>query len=88
MLFGSFAKGTANEASDIDILIVGKKNEALEKELDKFETLYKKEVQAIFLPEKDFDKKNEFVKEIINSHITLSRTEQFVNMLWRIANER
>ena len=88
VLFGSFAKGTANEASDIDILIVGKKNEALEKELDKFGTLYKKEVQAIFLQEKEFDKKNEFVKEITNSHITLSGTEQFVNMLWRIANER
>jgi predicted nucleotidyltransferase len=85
LLFGSFAKGTSNEESDIDILILDR-NISLKKKLKKFGDLYKKATQIISMRKKNFmiDKKKEFIIEILRGHIVLNGTEEFVNMLWRI----
>jgi len=84
LLFGSFAKGTASEESDIDVMMIGKNN-ALENEIEKFGKLYGKEVHAISLPEKDFmTGKNELASEVMKSHAVINNAEGFVGIVWRM----
>ena len=87
LLFGSFAKGTAGEGSDIDIMIIGK-NKALENELEKFGKLYKKQVQVMSLQENDFMRGGELVSEVMKSHVALNNAEGFVDIVWRMKHER
>lgn len=86
LLFGSYAKDTAGEGSDIDVLIIGK-NKALETELDKFGKLYKKQVQVMSMQENDLMRGGELVNEIMKSHIILNNAEGFVNIIWRMKYE-
>lgn len=86
LLFGSFAKGTADKGSDIDIMIIGKNN-ALEDGLEKFGKLYKKQVQVMSLSEGNFMRRGELVNEIMKNHIVLSNAEGFVDIVWGMEHE-
>ena len=87
LLFGSFAKGTINEGSDIDVLIIGK-NKALENDLGKFGKVYKKDMQVMSLQESDFMRRGELVSEVIKNHVALNNAEGFVDIVWRMKHER
>jgi predicted nucleotidyltransferase len=80
VLFGSYAKSTYTEESDIDIFSIGETSiEALGKTIGK----------AIFVKsatEKQFFKgldRDPLVKEVVSSHIVLKNAEKFCDILWR-----
>ena len=75
-LFGSVAKGKAHEKSDIDLLVVVKKNTpfiktTLEEIKEKYEEKY--QIQTIIMQEEEFKKrkKETLVQEIFKSGINL-----------------
>lgn len=59
LLFGSYAKKTYNEKSDIDIMIINKSGKKTIS-FSKYEVLYKKNINPIFITEKEF-------KDMINA---------------------
>jgi len=84
ILFGSYAKEKQTKKSDIDILVINKEGK---KSLffTKYELLYKKNINPIFITKKEFTKmlkdKNENIgKQALQNHIILNNPEEF----WRI----
>jgi predicted nucleotidyltransferase len=78
VVFGSFAKMTAKKESDLDLLLIGKK------EIPKH--LISNDLHKVGLTEKDFLKslKNEedLIKEIEENHIILNNHSFYVNTMW------
>lgn len=81
ILFGSYAKKTQHEKSDIDLLIVNKEgNKSIS--FSKYELLFKKKINPIFVTRREFElmlkDKNENVgKQALKSHIILNNPEGF-----------
>jgi predicted nucleotidyltransferase len=81
ILFGSQAKGTQRENSDIDLLIINKKgNKSIS--FSKYETLFKKKINPIFVTYEEFkqmlNEKSENVgKQALKNHIILNNPENF-----------
>lgn len=79
LVFGSFAKGTANKESDLDLLIVSEKEE-----LPVHLLPYK--IHPINLAENSFIKaikeKETLIKEIEENHIILNNHSSYVNLMW------
>lgn len=81
VLFGSYAKGKETEKSDIDLLIVNKKgNKSLS--FYKYELLFKKKINPIFVTRKEFkdmlkDKEENVGKQALKTHIVLNNPENF-----------
>jgi len=81
VLFGSYAKNTSTEQSDIDLLVInssGKKTLSF----SKYETLFKKRINPIFITFQEFKKmlkeKEENVgKQALKDHIILNNPEKF-----------
>ena len=81
VLFGSYAKKTQTEKSDIDFLIInnnGKKTISF----SKYELLFKIKINPIFITKKEFklmlkDKEENLGKQALYSHIILSNPEGF-----------
>lgn len=81
ILFGSYAKGTATQHSDIDILVVNNKGDK-SISLSKYETLFKKRIDIIFVTRKEFitmlNEQDENVgKQALKNHIILQNPENF-----------
>lgn len=81
VLFGSYAKGIAKENSDIDILVINNKGEK-SISLNKYETLFKKKIELIFVTKKEFiamlNEEGENVgKQALKNHIILQNPEGF-----------
>ena len=81
VLFGSFAKGTQRQTSDIDILVINKKGE---KSLSffKYELLFKKKINPIFVTKSEFitmlhEKEENVGKQVVENHIILNNSEHF-----------
>jgi len=72
VLFGSYAKGTEKDNSDIDILILGKCNED---EINKMSNVFNKEISLKIYPK---FKKDILTKEVIKNHIIIKNTEQII----------
>jgi uncharacterized protein len=74
-LFGSYAKGSYDEWSDIDVLLVSDVFQGvrfLDKEkIRKISLKYNHNISPIPFNTKDFDTTNLFIKEIINTGIQL-----------------
>lgn len=75
-LFGSYAKLTYTQASDVDIAIVLKKEDAagekrIEKEIQKIAAKQQENIQTHYLEEKDLEEKDPFIKEITQHGIPL-----------------
>ncbi len=81
VLFGSYAKKTQTERSDIDLLIInkdGKKSISF----SKYEVLYKIKINPLFITKKEFrlmlkDKEENVGKQALYNHIILSNPEGF-----------
>ena len=81
VLFGSYAKKTQHEGSDIDLLIInkeGKKNISF----SKYELLFKKKINPIFITKKEFElmlknKEENVGKQALKYHIILNNPEEF-----------
>ena len=81
VLFGSYAKGKESEKSDIDLLIInkdGKKSISL----SKYELLFNKKINPIFVTAKEFkkmllEKEENLGKQVLKGHIILNNPEWF-----------
>lgn len=84
VLFGSYAKGTATEKSDIDLLMVVKKRFPIEKITREVYAKYGIEINPMLLTEKEFkeQKSKEIIKEIIKNHYILSGAENFIKLVF------
>jgi len=82
IIFGSFAKFTADKDSDVDMLIVSAKEQKLPTHL------LPNKIHQINLSEKIFfeslEKQEPLIKEIEESHIILNNYSFFVNSMWRM----
>lgn len=83
-IFGSYAKGSQKKGSDLDVFIVGNNK------LDKYTPLGKDldiDISIKFFTVKEFTKliseKNPLTNEIIQNHVLLFGTEQFIDLIWR-----
>lgn len=77
IVFGSYAKGNNKKDSDLDLLIIGKIEEVKD-----IEESFGIEINVVNFDKKKFDKKDNFVKEVLENHIVLKGVEDFVNLIW------
>ena len=78
VLFGSYAKGTATEDSDIDVFIAGSTDEGAIKKIEK---MYDVEINPVIYPENVFTSQEGFdplVSEVKKNHIVWKNAEFFV----------
>ncbi len=91
ILFGSYAKRTFKEDSDIDVFFIGKITEKEIQEIRKIGKTYGKTINVkISMPnsfESGLRKKDPLIMEIIKNHVLLQNPEPFINALWRYCNE-
>lgn len=75
-LFGSYANGTFNEWSDIDVLLVSDSFEGIrfsdKEKIRKITLSYNSDISPIPFNTKDFDLTNLFIKDIVNSGIQIA----------------
>ena len=81
LLFGSYAKGTQREASDIDLLVINKKREK-SVSFSKYEILFKKKINPLFVTSSEFRKmlkepEENVGKQALKEHIILNNPERF-----------
>ena len=92
ILFGSHAKGYADEESDIDLFYIGKIPEKQLLHIKKFETIYGKKINIKNVSTENFNiglrTGDILIKEIVRDRIVLCNPEPFVTMLWRNHIER
>ena len=77
VIFGSYANFSANEKSDLDILIIGK-----HKEVKDLEQLYNLRINIVKIDKKKVNNKDILIKEIIKNHIVLRGIEEFIELIW------
>lgn len=83
LIFGSYAKGTYKKDSDLDIFVAGsyKKNE-----INKISNLYNIEINIKQYDLTAFENnlhKDIFLREILDNHIIIKGTEEFLGMMVR-----
>lgn len=76
VLFGSYARGTADKESDLDLLIIGKSN------LEDLEKSFGKKLNVVKSTKEKFDMNNPFIQEVLGNHIVLKGAEEFINLIW------
>ena len=81
LLFGSYAKYEQTEKSDIDLLVINKKG-SRSLSFSKYELLYKKKINPIFLAEVEFkmmlrEAGENVGKQALKSHIVLNGPQGF-----------
>jgi len=74
IIFGSYAKGSEHEDSDLDLFALGNIQEV--KDLEKMYNL-----KINILKSKKIDKEETIFKEIINNHIILKGEDDFINKI-------
>lgn len=92
VLFGSYAKRTFKDDSDIDIFYLGSITEKMVQELKKIGKVYGKTVNIKKSSMKNFEvglrKKDPLIIEIIKYHIILQNPQPFINALWKYHDEK
>lgn len=81
VLFGSYAKGTSTTKSDIDLLMINKEGKKTIP-FTKYELLYKKKINPLFITKTEYkkmlkDKEENVGKQALKNHIILNNPEQF-----------
>ena len=91
ILFGSYAKKTFKEDSDIDLFYLG---ELKETEFTKIKAIWKTYGKTINLKtatgenfERGLRRKDALIMEILKYHIILQNQDQFINALWKYYHE-
>ena len=82
LVFGSYAKGTQKEDSDLDVFVIGPYNQ---KEIEKISELYNIKISVKNYTNALFRKeiKNDFlIKEILNNHIVFKGVEDFIEIIY------
>lgn len=91
ILFGSYAKRTFKEDSDIDLFYVGQIGEKEIQQIKNIGKTYGKNINIKKSGIKAFESglrtKDYLTIEIIKNHILLQNAEIFINALWRYYNE-
>mgnify|MGYP001563261174 CR=1 FL=1 len=77
IIFGSYANFSSNEKSDLDVLIFEKI-----KEIKDLEQLYNIKINIIKINEKNFNKNDTLIKEIIKNHVILKGIEKWIDLTW------
>ncbi len=89
-LFGSYASGTYNKKSDIDLFYIGSITENQKKSIKNMGRLYKKRIHLSVMNLNQFKKSLKeniiITKEIIKNHIILQNSDTFINSLWKYYN--
>ena len=85
VLFGSYAKGTETKESDVDILLISKSKDGIDKTVKEIYAKYEKEINTIIMDPDDFKKQKDkaVIKEIISNHYMLYGVEEFINLVFR-----
>ena len=83
-IFGSYAKNTQTKESDIDLLILTKKQFDTTGIIKNIHAKYGKEISPIVITEKQLknQKNKPIIREIFKYHIILIGFENFVNMMF------
>ena len=81
LLFGSYAKGGAQERSDVDLLIINKSGEK-SVSFGKYELLYKKSVNPIFVTKKEYEQMlreptENVGKQALKYHVVLQHPQAY-----------
>ena len=83
-VFGSYAKNSQKEGSDVDVFIIGSKKKG---DYDKKGKLLDIDVSIKYFAPREWEtllsQKNNLVKEIVSHHVMIFGVESFVNTLWR-----
>ena len=92
ILFGSYAKKTFHEDSDIDLFYLGQITDEEIQNIKKIGKTYARTINVKKSTLKNFElglrKKDSLIIEIIKNHVILQNPEQFINALWRFYDER
>lgn len=80
IVFGSFAKFTADKNSDLDLLVISDKELKLPFHLLPFKPHQINMAEKTFL--KAIDKQEDLIKEIEENHIILNNHSFYVNIMW------
>jgi len=92
VIFGSYAKRTFQEDSDIDLFYIGQITDKEIYDIKKIGKTYGKIINVKKSTLKNFElglrKKDPLIIEVIKNHVLLQNPEQFVNSLWRYYDER
>ncbi len=87
VLFGSYAKRTFNEESDIDLFYLGELKEADITKIKAIGKVYGKTINlktaTIQNVENGLRKKDALIMEILKYHLILQNQDAFINALWR-----
>jgi len=78
-IFGSYAKGTHNKESDIDIFIITNKKIDMTPKIRTIHAKYGKEISPLVLSREQFNADQPIIKEIIKYHILLTGFDYFIN---------
>lgn len=91
ILFGSYAKKTFKEDSDIDLFYLGELKESENAKIKAIGKIYGKTVNLKTATSKNFEialrKKDTLIMEILKYHIILQNPDSFINALWWCYNE-
>lgn len=91
ILFGSYAKGTATEESDIDLLLIGEASGNDIRKIKEVGKMYGKEANVKSASIENFEsgiKHDVLIGEVVKHHIVLQNPDVFVNALWRYFGEK
>lgn len=83
VLFGSYAKHTAVRSSDIDILVISRRRNSIEKTVKEIYAKYGKEISSIVMTPDDLRKQKDkaIVREIAKDHYVLYGADNFINLV-------
>lgn len=81
ILFGSYAKGTQRETSDVDLMVINKKGDR-SISFSKYDTLFKKKINPVFITQKELrlmlnEESENLGKQALKDHIILRNPENF-----------
>ena len=84
VLFGSYAKGTETEGSDIDILLIGRGDAGVDRITKEMYAKYGKEISPVVMKWEDFKKQRDkpVIKELTKNHYVLHGVKNFVELVF------
>jgi len=78
VIFGSYAKFSSNEQSDLDIFVIGGI-----KDVEDLEDKYNLKINIIRSTLEKFNKSDIFIQEVLKNHIILKGVEEFIELTWQ-----
>ncbi len=86
ILFGSFAKGIADDDSDVDLFLVAE-DEFDADAIEDIGNIVGRRISIISSTKKEFDEgilgEDPFLREIVSNHVVLRGTDEFCEAMWR-----